>query len=85
MRQKTEIEIELSETVVYNRHDEKFEAYCPQCRSLVEMAAPPVAAILAHSTEREVYRLVETSKIHFVESGGVLVCLTSLLTPKGEK
>lgn len=85
MKQKTEIEIELSETVAYSRRDEKFEAYCPQCRSLVEMAAPRVAAVLARSSEREVYRLVETDKIHYVESGGVLVCLNSLLNPKGEK
>ena len=85
MKQKTEIEVELSETVAYSRHEEKFEAYCTQCRSLVEMATPPVAAILAHSTEREVYRLVEMDKIHYVESGGVLICLNSLMHQKGEK
>ena len=47
-------------------------------QSLVEMAAPLVAAILTHTTEREIYRLVETGKIHFVETDRVLICLKSL-------
>ena len=81
MKQKTEIEIEVSETIAYSKRDEKREAYCPKCKSFVEMASPRVAAILAHSTEREVYRLVETDKVHFIESGGVLICLNSLLNP----
>ena len=78
MKQKTEIEIELNETVAYSRRSERFEAFCPECKSLVEMAAPPVAAILSQTTEREIYRLVETGKLHFVETDRVLVCLQSL-------
>ncbi|CAN5633207.1 hypothetical protein BH24ACI2_BH24ACI2_04790 [soil metagenome] len=77
MKQKTEIEIELSETVAYSRRSERFEALCPQCKSLVEMTTPQVAAILTRSTEREVYRIVETGKIHFVETDRVLICLKS--------
>jgi hypothetical protein len=78
MKQKTEIEIELNETVLYSRRGERFETFCPQCRSLVEMATPQVAAILSRSTEREIYRLVETNKLHFVETDRVLICLKSL-------
>ena len=33
MKQKTEIEIELSETIVYSNRREKFEAYCRSCAS----------------------------------------------------
>jgi hypothetical protein len=85
MKQKTEIEVELNETVAYTGRGERFEAYCPQCKSLVEMARPQVAAIIANSTEREVYRLIETGTIHFVESGGVSICLRSLMiTKEGE-
>ena len=79
MKQKTEIEIELSETIAYSRRSERFETFCPQCKSLVEMSTPQVAAILTRSTEREIYRLVETNKVHFVETGGVLICLKSLI------
>jgi hypothetical protein len=78
MNQKTEIEIELNETVAYSRRSERFEAFCPECKSLVEMAAPPIAAVLTHTTEREIYRLVETGKVHFIETDRVLICLNSL-------
>ncbi len=77
MKQKTEIEIEFSETVAYSRRSERFESFCPQCKSLVEMSTPQIAAILTRTTEREVYRLIETGKVHFVETGSVLVCLKS--------
>ena len=78
MKQTTEIEIELSETVAYSRRSERFETFCPECKSLVEMSSPQVAAILTRTTEREIYRLVETGKVHFVETDRVLVCLKSL-------
>ena len=78
MKQKTEIEIEFSETVAYSSRRERFEAYCSECNSLVEMTTPQVAGILTHSNEREIYRLVETGKVHFVETDRVLICLKSL-------
>ena len=77
MKQKTEIEIELKETVVYSPAEERFEAYCPECGSAVKMATPQIAAVLSHLTERDVYRLVETGKVHFREADGVLICLNS--------
>ncbi len=78
MNQKTEIEIELSETVAYCRRSERFETFCPECKSLVEMTTPQVAAILERPTEREIYRLVETGAVHFIETDRVLICLKSL-------
>jgi len=78
MQHKTEIEIELSETIAYKRPIASFESFCPVCKSLVEMAPPEAAAILTRTTEREIYRLVETNLIHFVETDKILVCLNSL-------
>ena len=78
MRRKTEIEIELNETVAYSRRSERFETFCPNCKALVEMATPPIAAVLTHTTEREIYRLVETGSVHFIETDRVLICLNSL-------
>jgi hypothetical protein len=78
VKRKTEIEIELSETVAYSRRSERCETFCPQCQSLVEMATPQVAAILTRSTEREVFRLLETGEVHFLETDRVRVCLKSL-------
>lgn len=78
MTEKTRIEIEVSETVAYSRSSERFENYCPACQTMAEMATPQVGAVLGHITEREIYRLVESGAIHFVETDRVLICLNSL-------
>jgi len=78
MTEKTRIEIEMSEVVAYSRGSERFENFCPVCRCMAEMATPQVGAVLAHTTEREIYRLVEAGEIHFVETDRVLICLNSL-------
>ena len=78
MAQKNEIEIELNETVAYSRRSERFENFCPVCKCMSEMATPQVASIIGHTTEREIYKLVETGEVHFVETDRVLVCLKSL-------
>lgn len=78
MKQKTEIEIEVKETIAYFRRSERHEAFCPECESVVEMSTPQVAAILTEFTEREIFRFIETGKVHFVETERVLVCLNSL-------
>ena len=85
MLHKTEIEIELNETVAYSRGSERFESFCPICKSMVEMAAPKVAAIIARMSEREIYRLVESGNVHFTETDRILVCTRSLLETEGEK
>lgn len=78
MTQRTEIEIELNETIAYSRRGERIESYCPRCERSVEMATPQIAAIIARSNEREIFRRVETGEVHFIETDRVLVCLNSL-------
>jgi len=78
MTQKTEIEFELSETIAYSRRGERIEAICPHCKTVVEMATPQLAAILMRTSEREIFRQVETGRAHFIETNRVLVCLNSL-------
>lgn len=84
MNEKTEIEIELSETVAYSDRFVSISADCPICRCVVEMTTPKIAAALAKSNEREIFRLIEAAKIHFIDSGSILVCLPSLFLSKGE-
>ena len=79
MTQKTEIELELSETIAYTRSDERLGIFCPGCQTIVEMAVPYVASILASLSEREVYRRIVENEAHFVESGRLLVCVESLM------
>lgn len=78
MSRKTEIEIEFSETIAYASLDEKFEAFCVGCNAPVQMATPQVAAILRRVGERQIYRLIDSGSIHFVEGDRVLICLRSL-------
>ena len=77
-RRPTVIEIEPGEVGGDRRRSEQFEAFCPPRQSPVETATPPIAAVLTPSTEREIYRLVETGAVHFVETDLVLICLNSL-------
>ena len=78
MSKKTEIEFELNETIAYSRRGERVDAFCPICEKLVQMATAQIAAILTQSSEREVFRQLETGNIHFIEIGRVMICLNSL-------
>lgn len=78
MKQKTEITFEVEETIVLRQGINKLEAFCPQCPALVEMASPHAAAFVSGLSEREIFRLIENGRIHFVEAERVLVCPNSL-------
>ena len=78
MTRKTEIEVELSETIAYSRSDERLGVFCPSCQMIVEMAVPHVASILAELSEREIYRRIVENEAHFIEAGRLLVCIDSL-------
>ena len=78
MKQKSEIEIEFSESITYASRQQLFTAYCPHCEASTEMATPTVAANLNGLSERDIFRLLEAGNIHFREDKRVLVCLNSL-------
>jgi hypothetical protein len=78
MKKKAEIIIEINEKVWLTNSPPKFEAFCPECRQMVEMTSPAVAALEGQISERRIFRLMETREIHFVETDRVLVCLKSL-------
>ena len=72
------IVIEIDERIAVTNTEQQFEAYCSECKKMTEMATPKTAGVLADSSEREVFRLIESKEIHFVESARVLVCVESL-------
>jgi len=78
MERKTEIEIELNETVAYRPRREMRKQFCPKCESLADMATPLLAATMANLTEREIFRLVEADQVHFVETDGIFICMESI-------
>lgn len=77
MKKKAEIIIEIDEEAG-DRAPARFEAFCPECRRLVALAAPAAAAVARGISERRIFRLLERGSIHFVETDRVLVCLDSL-------
>ena len=85
MTRKTEIEFELNETIAYARSDERLGVFCPGCQTIVEMAVPHVASILADLSEREVYRRIVENEVHFIEAGRLLVCIDSLTADEKTK
>ena len=78
MEKKAGIIIEIDEKVCLTNSPPKFEAFCPECKRLVEMSSPAVAAIELQISERRIFRLIETKEIHFVETERILVCLDSI-------
>lgn len=78
MTLKTEIEFELNESIAYTRSDERLGVFCPDCRTIVDMAVPHVASILAEVSEREIYRRIIANEVHVLEGRRLLVCIASL-------
>lgn len=73
-----EIVVEIDERIAVTNSEQRFEAYCSECKKMTEMATPKTAGVIADISEREVFRLVESKEVHFVENARVLVCIESL-------
>jgi hypothetical protein len=85
--EKTIITVEtFQHTVVRLRRKAKV-ALCEQCAAETVMITPSEAAALCQTTEREIFRCVEESRLHFWETadGALLVCQNSLLSSAEEK
>ena len=73
MKRTTEVIYETEELVSV-----KFRGgaprFCERCNSVVAMFPPEAAALLTGLSEREIFRLMETGEIHFIEAERVFVC-----------
>jgi hypothetical protein len=76
MKRTTEVIYETEELVAVKARG-GFKGFCEQCNAVVEMLPPEAAAVLTGLGEREIFRLMETGEIHFVEAERVFVCLDS--------
>src|SRR6476619_1461376 len=74
MKQKTEVTFEQRDTVVLKQSSSHMTADCPLCKTTVELLTPEILAALTGSTEREIFRLLETRMIHFVETRRIYAC-----------
>ena len=73
-----EITFETEETVVLREGSKVSVEYCSGCGRDVLMATPHAAAFLSDTSEREIFRLIEGSYLHFTENDRVMVCTGSL-------
>ena len=78
-RRKTEINLEIEEAIAI-RTASVVLAHCTECRNQMRMIAANEAGIIAKLRTREIYRLVETGRLHFIEdpNGLLFVCAASL-------
>jgi hypothetical protein len=78
-KRKTEISLEIEEAVALRTHTVLL-AHCPACRKQMRMVAANDAAIIVRRSAREIYQLVESGKLHFIEdqNGLLYVCSDSL-------
>jgi len=74
MRQKTEITFEVEETILVKQSEGQQTEFCPNCHTITAMVPPARLAYLTGSSEREIFRLIETSAIHFAEIDRLIVC-----------
>ena len=81
---KDGIVVEIDERIAVTNEEQQFEAYCSDCKKMTQMVTPKTAAVLTGISEREVFRLIEGTEVHFVENARVLVCIESLRKLKAD-
>ena len=74
MKQRAQITLETEETIVVRNSGAFSSGFCPLCRRNVHMFPPEVLAPMTGSSERQIFRLLEAGKIHFVEAQRIYAC-----------
>ncbi len=85
MKKQTEIVVEITENIELDAREAEFEAFCTECRRMVRMTTPKMCARLKKISEREIFRLIEARRIHFVENGDIRICLESVEEALGKE
>jgi hypothetical protein len=62
-------------------HQKSAESWCKDCSARVTMLRPVEAAAVAAASDRDIFRQIESRRLHFTEDscGAVLICINSLL------
>ncbi len=76
-KKRTEITVEVDEVIhAVGRRHQLTCAWCPACQSEVPMVTPQSIAISLGVPEREIFRLIEAGRIHFMETDRIFACLS---------
>jgi hypothetical protein len=80
-KKKTEIIVEREQVLVIRGLDKREPRWCAECSEQAQMVSVDEAAVLTRLSARAIYRQVEASQLHFLETadGLLLVCINSLL------
>ena len=79
-RRRTEITVETRQVLVVRKLKNPTLAWCSACAAEARMVTPVVAATIAQTNPRTIYRWVEAEKVHSTETedGATLICRNSL-------
>lgn len=79
-QRKTEIFIQTRERIFVRGGSQTEQLFCKFCDAETVLIAPERAAVALNLTTREIYRRIESGKVHFIETsnGLVFICLSSL-------
>lgn len=83
-RKKTLITTETTETLIIIQLQRGARAWCKPCVAEVEMVDAELAARTVGVSTRQVFRLIEAGRVHFIEKpdGSSWVCLNTLAQMK---
>ncbi len=86
-KRKTSITVETERVIWLRKRRGLTLTWCPECGEQTRMVSTDEAALLAHVSMRDIYRLVDAARIHFAETpdGLLRVCLKSLCDLKAIK
>ena len=65
-------------SILFDRTKQDF-MFCEKCKAESVMLPPEKITEITNFPIREIYRLIESEKVHFAEKEKVFVCLESLL------
>ena len=84
---RTELSVEIDDVFVVRRLGRSVEGWCDGCGATATLVTPEDAGVLTGAGARSIYRLVESSAVHWREAPGglLLVCLSSLLARTGQE
>lgn len=72
------IVFEKEETVSLRKSSATVDEFCSLCGTYAIMVTPEALTLASGVSEREIFRLIEASEVHFYEGPKVYVCLNSL-------
>ena len=72
--------VEQDEIILVRRRRGAVRMWCSECQAYVAMLPVEDASALAGATPRTIYRWTENGRLHFAETGLLLICAPSLTT-----